>query len=50
MKVLVTGGAGYIGSHTCLKLLRSGHNFAVVDSFENGNKEALERVKRLANP
>ena len=49
MKVLVTGGAGYIGSHTCLKLLRSGHDLAVVDSLENGNKEALEQVKRLSN-
>ena len=49
MKVLVTGGAGYIGSHTCLELLRSGHKVSVVDSLDNGNKEALERVQRLSN-
>ena len=49
MKVLVTGGAGYIGSHTCLELLRSGHDVAVVDSLDNGNEEALARVQRLSN-
>ena len=47
MKVLVTSGAGYIGSHTCLELLRSGHEVSVVDSLYNGNKEALTRVQRL---
>lgn len=49
MKVLVTGGAGYIGSHTCLELLRSGHEVLVVDSLFNGNVEALTRIQRLAN-
>ncbi|MBT6544638.1 MAG: UDP-glucose 4-epimerase GalE [Rhodobacteraceae bacterium] len=49
MRILVTGGAGYIGSHTCLELLRSGHEVCVVDSLYNGNVEALERVKRLSN-
>lgn len=49
MKVLVTGGAGYIGSHTCLELLRSTHEVAVVDSLHNGNEEALIRVQRLSN-
>ena len=49
MKVLVTGGAGYIGSHTCLELLRSGHDVSVVDSLCNGNEEALMRVQRLSN-
>ena len=49
MKVLVTGSAGYIGSHTCLELLRSGHEVAVLDSLDNGNKEALTRVQRLSN-
>ena len=49
MKVLVTGGAGYIGSHTCLELLRSGHEVAVVDNLCNGAKEALRRVQRLSN-
>jgi UDP-glucose 4-epimerase len=49
LRILVTGGAGYIGSHTCLELLRSGHEICVVDSLWNGNVEALERVKRLSN-
>ena len=49
MKVLVTGGAGYIGSHTCLELLRTGHEVYVVDSLHNGNRRALDRVQRLSN-
>lgn len=49
MKVLVTGGAGYIGSHTCLELLKSGHQVSVVDSLYNGSKEALTRVQRLSD-
>lgn len=46
-KILVTGGAGYIGSHTVLKLLESGYEVIVIDSLERGYLEALERVKRL---
>lgn len=49
MKVLVTGGAGYIGSHTCLELLRSGHEVSVVDSLYNGSEEALKRIQGLSN-
>ena len=49
MRILVTGGAGYIGSHTCLELLKATHDLHVVDNLENGNVEALERVKRLSN-
>ena len=49
MKVLVTGGAGYIGSHTCLQLLRSGHDIHVVDNLFTGKIEALTRVQRLSN-
>lgn len=49
MKILVTGGAGYIGSHTCLELLRKGHQVQVIDSLYNGSIEALKRVKRLSN-
>lgn len=49
MRVLVTGGAGYIGSHTCLELLRTGHEVHVVDSLYNGHVEALKRVQRLSN-
>ena len=49
MKVLVTGGAGYIGSHACLSLLEDGHDVLVVDNLSNGKKEALLRVEQLAS-
>ena len=45
MKVLVTGGAGYIGSHTCLKLLRKGYDVHVVDNLDNGNVVAMIKVQ-----
>lgn len=48
-RILVTGGAGYIGSHTCLELLRAGHEVHVIDNLSNGSLEAIERVQRLAN-
>lgn len=47
MKVLVTGGAGYIGSHTCLELLQTGHDVAVVDNLSNSHLESLIRVEAL---
>ncbi|HJX34397.1 MAG TPA: UDP-glucose 4-epimerase GalE [Desulfatiglandales bacterium] len=47
MKVLVTGGAGYIGSHTCLELLRDDHEVAVVDNLCNSKEESLKRVMQL---
>jgi UDP-glucose 4-epimerase len=46
--ILVTGGAGYIGAHTCLALLRAGYNVAVIDDYSNSSPLALERVERLA--
>ncbi|MDR3214229.1 MAG: UDP-glucose 4-epimerase GalE [Azoarcus sp.] len=46
--ILVTGGAGYIGSHTCLALLRSGYDVVVIDDYSNSSPVALERVERLA--
>lgn len=49
MRIFVTGGAGYIGSHTCLELLNSGHEVFVFDNFSNSNPEAIERVKRIAH-
>ena len=48
MKILVTGGAGYIGSHTTLALLRRGFDVVVLDNFSNASPVALERVKKLA--
>jgi UDP-glucose 4-epimerase len=49
MKVLVTGGAGYIGSHTCVELLETGHEVFVVDNLCNGHATALERVRGITN-
>jgi UDP-glucose 4-epimerase len=49
MRVLVTGGAGYIGSHTLVELLTEGHEAFVIDNLSNGHEEALSRVKQLAN-
>lgn len=47
MKILVTGGAGYIGSHTCIELLQAGHDVIVVDNLVNSKEEALKRVQQL---
>lgn len=47
MRILVTGGAGYIGAHTCVELLNSGYDVTVVDNFYNSQKESLERVKEI---
>ena len=49
MRVLVTGGAGYIGSHTCVELLEVGHEVFVIDNFCNGYEIALERVQHITN-
>ncbi len=48
MRALVTGGAGYIGSHLLLELLSEGHEAVVVDDFSNGHPQALRRVEELA--
>jgi UDP-glucose 4-epimerase len=48
MKILVTGGAGYIGSHTCVVLLEAGHDVTVIDNLCNSSAVALERVQELA--
>lgn len=47
MQVLVTGGAGYIGSHTVVELLHAGHEVVVVDNLCNGSREAVRRVERI---
>jgi len=47
VRILVTGGAGYIGSHTCLELLEAGYEVVVVDNLSNSKKEVLHRVEAL---
>ena len=49
MKVLVTGGAGYIGSHTVVELLAEGHDAVVLDNFANSSPRALDAVRRITN-
>lgn len=46
-KILVTGGAGYIGTHTCVELLNAGEEIVVLDNFSNSNPQALENVKKV---
>lgn len=47
MHIIVTGGAGYIGSHTCLELLKAGHQVTVIDNLSNSSEESLRRVEYL---
>lgn len=47
MAILVTGGAGYIGSHTCVELLNAGHQVVVMDNLFNSSEEALKRVEQI---
>jgi len=47
MNILVTGGAGYIGSHTCIELLKAGHKVIIIDNFSNSKPESLRRIKEL---
>jgi UDP-glucose 4-epimerase len=49
MKVLITGGAGFIGSHTCVELLNAGYEIVVFDNFSNSNPEALKRVEKITS-
>ena len=48
-RLLITGGAGFIGSHTCVVLLEAGHSLLVLDDFSNSSPTALERVATLAS-
>ena len=47
MKILVTGGCGYIGSHTCVELLEGGYEIVVVDNFSNSKKEVVDKIKTI---
>ena len=47
MKTLLTGGAGYIGSHTAIELIRHGHDVVIFDNFSNSHPEAVQRVERI---
>ena len=47
MKILLTGGAGFIGSHTCVELLDAGHEVVVADNLMNSRRESLVRVEKI---
>jgi UDP-glucose 4-epimerase len=47
MKIMVTGGAGYIGSHTCVELITSGYSVVIFDNFSNSQAEVLKRIERI---
>ena len=47
MAVLVTGGAGYIGSHTCVELLEAGYEVVVIDNLYNASRKSIDRIKEI---
>ena len=47
MAILVTGGAGFIGSHTCVELLNAGYDVVVVDNLYNSSRKAIDRVEQI---
>ena len=49
MSVLVTGGTGYIGSHTCVELLDAGYDVIVIDNLSNSKKEVIDVIKKITN-
>ncbi|MBM4760899.1 UDP-glucose 4-epimerase GalE [Bacillus sp. B15-48] len=49
MSILVTGGAGYIGSHTCVELLKSGYEVVVIDNFSNSKPEVINRIRKVTS-
>ena len=48
-KILITGGAGYIGSHTAVELLNNGEEIVIVDNFINSSKDVLDKIKKITN-
>lgn len=48
MNILVTGGAGYIGSHTCVALLEAGHSVIIADNFSNSKIQSIDKIKHIA--
>lgn len=48
MRILVTGGAGFIGSHTCVELLQAGHELVIVDNFSNSRPEVLDKIRTIS--
>ena len=49
MSILITGGAGYIGSHTLIALSEAGYDFVVYDNLSNSSKESIKRVEKIIN-
>jgi UDP-glucose 4-epimerase len=49
MNILVTGGAGYIGSHTCVELINNGYRVIIIDNFSNSKPKVLEEIKKITN-
>ena len=49
MSILITGGAGYIGSHTLVVLSEAGYDFVVYDNLSNSSKESIKRVEKIIN-
>ena len=47
MKILLTGGAGYIGSHTCVELLTRGYDVVIADNFDNAKPEVINRIEKI---
>ena len=49
MKILVTGGTGYIGSHTCVELLNNNYEVVIIDNFVNSKKDVIDSIKKITN-